>query len=194
MLFRRGVRGRKIRFLITYFPIFSFIESLSTITTKQYVKLMRKGKNPTAAPQKKGLVQDSIIENATQLWIRTSVHLRNPLQFLQLCSHCINDILIIGSEGPKPNKSEQVTSSYCDTPSSYSALIQNMEIDQEITVQPTQLVQPAQPQQQIIISRSSSSPPPLAYFPKGGPTKVPILVSSRDPPPLIPFSKKVKLS
>lgn len=35
----------------------------------------------------------TIITDATEQWIRTPVHLRNPLQFLQLSSHCANDLL-----------------------------------------------------------------------------------------------------
>lgn len=47
--------------------------------------------------KKSELVTDTIISNATQLWIKTPVHLRNPLQFLQLSSHCINDSVYLSN-------------------------------------------------------------------------------------------------
>lgn len=34
---------------------------------------------------------EKIVKNATQMWCADPIHLRNPLQFLQLSSHCIND-------------------------------------------------------------------------------------------------------
>lgn len=34
---------------------------------------------------------ETIVKNATQMWCADPIHLRNPLQFLQLSSHCIND-------------------------------------------------------------------------------------------------------
>lgn len=82
----------------TNLTIWHLLESLTTVATKTYVKLSKKKKfgshcQPQQQPQRKGrIVVDTIINNATQLWIRTAVHLRSPLQFLQLCSHCIQDI------------------------------------------------------------------------------------------------------
>lgn len=75
--------------------LWNILECLTVIATKNFVRLSKKVKSTKDTPvkQAKGkIVVETIIKNATQMWIRSAVHLRNPLQFLQLCSHCIQDI------------------------------------------------------------------------------------------------------
>lgn len=65
-------------------------------------------------PKKGQQVLDTIIKNATQQWIRTPVHLRSPLQFLQLSSHCINDTIYYASlEDLKLMKKNQQQDNNC---------------------------------------------------------------------------------
>lgn len=52
---------------------------------------------PGRLQRKNELFTETIISSATQLWIKTPVHLRNPLQFLQLSSHCINDSICLAN-------------------------------------------------------------------------------------------------
>lgn len=74
-------------------PFWNVLECITHIATRTYVKCNKKLKMAKQKPLSKNQqVLDTIVKNATQLWIRTPVHLRNPLQFLQLTSHCINDI------------------------------------------------------------------------------------------------------
>lgn len=76
-------------------------ESITYIATRAYVKVKKRKKAATqttetpAPPQPKACHKQrvAIITDATAQWIRTPVHLRNPLHFLQLCSHCINDTM-----------------------------------------------------------------------------------------------------
>lgn len=60
-------------------------------------------------PNKCQQVRGAIINDATQLWIRTPVHLRSPLHFLQLSSHCINDTIYYASlEDLKSTKNDDI--------------------------------------------------------------------------------------
>lgn len=52
----------------------------------------------TIKPNKHQRVLETIVKNATQMWCSNPIHLRNPLQFLQLSSHCINDTFMDASQ------------------------------------------------------------------------------------------------
>lgn len=54
--------------------------------------------NETIKPNKHQRVLETIVKNATQMWCSNPIHLRNPLQFLQLTSHCINDTFMEASQ------------------------------------------------------------------------------------------------
>ncbi|KAL1376396.1 hypothetical protein pipiens_016914 [Culex pipiens pipiens] len=154
--------------------IWQLLESLTQLATKHFVKLSKRNKRPLNTEQstkqlkKLQQVQVTVISNATQQWIKTAVHLRNPLQFLQLCSHCINDSLIMESIPGVPATSGSKTK----VPS---------------TVEPVQTVQQSQP-----VSIPANDPPPLAFFPKvtvqRAERAVQISYSRTEPPPLVPIS------
>lgn len=83
--------------------IWHMLESgITHIARQTFTKVTKRSKQilpGNKLPRGKGqLIQDTIIQSATQLWIKTAVHLRNPLQFLQVTSHCINDSLFAGKE------------------------------------------------------------------------------------------------
>ena len=101
--------------------IWHMLETLTHMATKTYVKLCKKSKGLIGTKQLKKcqLAMESIVTNATQLWIRTPVHLRNPLQFLQLCSHCIsNPMLFVAWEEIKNNTQKQKA----DIPRNYNTI------------------------------------------------------------------------
>ncbi|XP_055855908.1 uncharacterized protein LOC129919098 [Episyrphus balteatus] len=85
--------------------IWTILDSIRQLATKLYVNLKRKhgkstkSKNLTSAMRQRRneMVAEKIVESATQLWIKTPVHLRNPLQFLQLSSHCITDSMCLAN-------------------------------------------------------------------------------------------------
>lgn len=54
--------------------------------------------NETIKPNKHQRVLETIMKNATQMWCSNPIHLRNPLQFLILSSHCINDTFMEASQ------------------------------------------------------------------------------------------------
>lgn len=94
--------------------IWHMLESITHIARQTFTKITKRSKQMLPGnklPRGKGqLIQDTIIQSATQLWIRTAVHLRNPLQFLQVTSHCINDTLFAGVEDvDKDNSGEKST-------------------------------------------------------------------------------------
>ncbi|XP_058453543.1 uncharacterized protein LOC131431702 [Malaya genurostris] len=169
--------------------IWRMLETLTQIVTKQFVKLSKRNKRAPGVerqpkPKRKvQQVQETVMNNATQLWIKTAVHLRNPLQFLQLCSHCINDAMIteslpvpesngIAKKVPSPNVE---TTSIGDFLCSFDAPILIPELTQATTI-------------------SASDPPPLAFFPKVivkrsevNCSTSQICYSLTEPPPLVPF-------
>lgn len=80
--------------------IWVMLESITYMATRTFVKVNKRLKltkttelNKEFQPKKCQQVSGAIINDATQLWIRTPVHLRSPLHFLQLSSHCINDTI-----------------------------------------------------------------------------------------------------
>ncbi|XP_055637575.1 uncharacterized protein LOC129776151 isoform X2 [Toxorhynchites rutilus septentrionalis] len=173
--------------------IWKVVESLAQIATKQFVKLLQTQRqcvdNSPAKPLKKmHLVQETVINNAIQLWIKTSVHLRNPLQFLQLCSHCINDAMIM--------ESLQVPANYGATaksrvPSNVSST-KIASVDNNICSSP--ITTSSSKKRQLEISAPMNGPPPLAFFPKMASKPIDtnharaLSCSQLEPPPLVPIS------
>lgn len=72
--------------------VWQLLECLTQIATRVFIKCSKR-RRTAPKPNKNQQVIDAIIKNATQIWIRTPIHLRNPLQFLQLSSHCISDAI-----------------------------------------------------------------------------------------------------
>lgn len=85
--------------------IWTILDSIRHLATKLYVNLKRKHGKSTKSQnlssairqRRTEMVAEKIVESATQLWIKTPVHLRNPLQFLQLSSHCITDSMYLAN-------------------------------------------------------------------------------------------------
>lgn len=106
--------------------IWHVLECITHIATRTFVKCIKQSKHPkTKQPNKSQQAIDTIIKNATQLWIRTPVHLRNTLQFLQLSSHCINEAIHCSGYDSKfnvktSNDNTVTVSSSCSTQSSSS--------------------------------------------------------------------------
>lgn len=111
----------------------------------------------------------NIIEHLSHNWIKNSIHLRRPLQFLQIIAstNAITDSLI------------HFVSTYHDTETKLPVLqsfdvINDLPASEEVTSesQASHLVSPA----------FLSEPPPLAYFPIKKVTRT-------EPPPLILIQK-----
>lgn len=165
-----------------------------------------KQKNITVkTPNKHQKMLETIIKNATQMWCADPIHLRNPLQFLQLSSHCINDAYmeasqvhsttfseksnddrhfsVIKSNSNRKNKSATAK----DTKKHYAG--NGSECTSTETIDDIQ--------SEPILSRSSTvemvnrtEPPPLAFFPKSrNTTHNPIIFSATEPPPLVPIKR-----
>lgn len=97
--------NQELNLSVNQFTISKALEAITLIATKTYARihkqhLQKPTNNETATRRelpKSGRTKKSqnnrieIINDATQQWIRTSVHLRSPLHFLQLSSHCIDD-------------------------------------------------------------------------------------------------------
>lgn len=141
------------------------------------------------------------------MWIRTPIHLRNPLQFLQLCSHCISDTVAhFNSDDCNSSipidclaKDANITSIGYESflgdretvrlknvnrrrkKSKYEKINVDNNMDSNLSKQNQKPSQPV----------FSSEPPPLAFFPKYQRTSAqPIIFSSTEPPPLVPIERK----
>lgn len=175
---------------ITYIYI---AENLTYIATRTFVKVNKRQKNPEQPKQQKRNQQSRgyIINDVTQLWIRTPVHLRSPLYFLQLTSHCINDAIYYANLEDIRNKrktmddgdvkaklsSRQFTKR--ETSTSVGSHSSN-NVPNVITS--STIVDPSK-------NRYSSNPPPLVFFPKVKPVERKIEFRL-EPPPLVPISGK----
>lgn len=167
--------------------VWHMLETLTNLATKTFVKIKRKKTVTNKTQKKTKLVIDTIIKNATEMWIKNPVHLRNPLQFLQLCSHCIQDVNIFsvlddGRPGqaskPIPAQSKQnyyvmkmLNPAEKSNQQQYSMITLNEE---SVTNKNNGL---------IALQRHSNEPPPLAFFPKV--RKIVNPVRSSEPPPLV---------
>ncbi|XP_058822299.1 uncharacterized protein LOC131683909 [Topomyia yanbarensis] len=168
--------------------VWRMLETLTQIATKQFVKLSKRNKRTVVSEKslkskrKLQYVQETVISNATQLWIKTAVHLRNPLQFLQLCSHCINDAMIMESlPVPTNNGTTKKVPSSIVEPTPISEYICNFD---------PPMVNP-EPIRHITLT--ASDPPPLAFFPRVAVKRTEVNNASQisynqmEPPPLVPF-------
>lgn len=175
----------------------SITEHLTYTATRTFVKVNKRQKNPEPKQQKKNQQSRGyIINDVTQLWIRTPVHLRAPLYFLQLTSHCINDTIYYANLEDHRNKrratddgdvtgrstsvSRQLTRREASTSTNcnYSTVSNS---NPNVMLNST-ILDPSK-------HRYSSNPPPLVFFPKIKP------VERRaefrlEPPPLVPISGK----
>lgn len=172
-----------------------FTENLTCIATRTFVKINKRQKNPEPPKQQKRNQQSRgyIINDVTQLWIRTPVHLRSPLYFLQLTSHCINDAIYYANLEDIRNKrktmddGEVVTKLRCR---------QATKIRNVATPVNSRLVTVATSATNVILNstivdatknRFPSNPPPLVFFPKVKPVERKTEYRL-EPPPLVPIS------
>lgn len=181
-------------------------EIITNIATRTYVKQMKRSKvtNSKVHPKKGQQVLDTIIKNATQLWIRTPVHLRSPLQFLQLSSHCINDTIYYASldDLKTMRKQQQIDNSFGSGvklsvqkyPSASS--LYPMGTARAIQQLPTSFVQQPQTfrQQQMVQGRSTQiviNSNKSMTLNNDNVQQQPVPVKSSDPPPLAFFPKVI---
>lgn len=179
------------------------------------VTKLKKRLNRKKEKKKEEQFLDSMIKKATENWIRTQVHLRNPLQFLQLAGQCINNTILLAKTelGDTPIETichnEQATSYstnlylgnesnnyYHDTSNSMSDLISNVMGD-TTSIQSTSIgsthhniIQNTIQSTHNAIVGNNLEPPPLVYFPKIQRKRVIVTNSNSEPPPLVPIRSK----
>lgn len=172
---------------------FFISENLTYIATRTFVKVNKRQKNPEQSKQQKKSQQSrgTIINDVTQLWIRTPVHLRSPLYFIQLTSHCINDAIYYANLEDIRNKRKAMDDGDMKTKSisnsrhvskrdtsTSSCNSSNNANNVPNVISNSTFVNPSQ--------RFSPNPPPLVFFPK-------LKVVERkpdyrlEPPPLVPI-------
>lgn len=160
---------------------------------------------PSAAvkTKKSQQMRTTIVNDATQQWIRQPVHLRQPLHFLQMCSHCINDTIYYASlEDLKNSKTTDVVQQQQPHPQmdfAMSAVADEYIIDDfvydPVTVPSSSSVVASNDgysydalQTMPFHVVTATDPPPLAFFPKAklaAPAKR--FRFSSEPPPLVPI-------
>lgn len=143
------------------------------------------------------------------MWCSDPIHLRNPLQFLQLSSHCINDVYMEASQAQLATSSEHKSNSgndedrhfsisranssrrnkACtvkDAKKNYNAIShEDMDINLVEDISTKACLSQATGMKAV----SRSEPPPLAFFPKNGNIQKPIIFSTTEPPPLVPIQR-----
>lgn len=193
-------------------------ESITYIATRAYVKVKKRKKAAATATsesyvptQQKACHKQrgAIITDATAQWIRTPVHLRNPLHFLQLCSHCINDTMYYSSLADMKvmSRCEKVPSplTSLDTFTEHFTSVdatQSSYVAKPVPHSTHQIIQTAvisSDQTQVDFSTNAiattnifhivtpSDPPPLAFFPKVKRVSGRRPQFSSEPPPLVPI-------
>ncbi len=143
---------------------------ITKISSKNLVKLK-------ANLSKEKAKQMLIINNATAQWIKGSIILRRPLQFLQLCSHAISDSMISNLINAK-NLEDWGESDMSDRP----AQSITAEINEISNSNPG-------PSSTTHHPPFSTEPPPLIFYPKNNIRLIRKVVTNSEPPPLI-FLKK----
>lgn len=98
----------------------SFSECITHLATRTYMKCNKRQQQQSSAsdtikPNKRQRVLETIVKNATQMWCSNPIHLRNPLQFLQLSSHCINDTFMEASQVQLTIESSEAHINNCAT-------------------------------------------------------------------------------
>lgn len=170
--------------------IWVILEAITQITTKNFHRIHR-GMKELPKQSKSNLISDTILKNATQQWIKTPVHLRNPLQFLQATSHCINDSMYLSTliEATQNLNTEESESANPTSMDSYNCRdIVNSEKDQHFpSCCGSSQTQRELPVIQECITYSATEPPPLVYF------KQKVNPSSNEPPPLVAINSKRRL-
>lgn len=166
--------------------IWVILEAITQITTKNFNRMLRRVKE-SPSQNKANKISDTILKNATQQWIKTPVHLRSPLQFLQSTSHCINDTMYLSTLS-EVTQSQSVEES--EPPSSMDSYncrdIVSSEKDQYFPSCCGSSNTREIPIIQECITYSATEPPPLVYFkPKAN--------TSLEPPPLVPINFKRRL-
>lgn len=131
------------------------------------------------------------------MWIRTPIHLRNPLQFLQLCSHCISDSIA----HIRPGDGSDSLSIDCLATDADATADAEPDSEEEKIEKRKRTVQgrkkapsdaSASPTPSTLSpAKVRSEPPPLAFYPKY-PRNAgqPIIFSSTEPPPLVPILRR----
>lgn len=75
--------------------LWKLLKTITRMAQQAWVDVRRSKKvgGSSNAGNRNEKLRRTILADATEQWIRTPVHLRNPLQFLQLTSHCANELL-----------------------------------------------------------------------------------------------------
>lgn len=181
------------------------------MATRTYLKCKKRQNTTDIKPNKHQKVLETIIKNATQMWCSDPIHLRNPLQFLQLSSHCINDVYMEASQAHLIASAEHRTNSgnhdddrhfnlsksnssrrnkTCTTKDAKKNYVAIADEEMMVTlVEDISTKSSPVPQPITVKTVNRSEPPPLAFFPKKGNIQKPIIFSATEPPPLVPIAR-----
>nr|XP_029716929.1 uncharacterized protein LOC109422658 [Aedes albopictus] len=175
--------------------LWQLLETWTQLATKQYVilnKHIRKMKSSSKSYRTKSkahLVQEEAIRKAKELWKEMPENGKDPLQFLQACSHCIsNDVLT-----KRPSKGSSETE-MCkpSIPSERTIVDQPGSQTDSQHLTPLDTVNTSQSQKSEITPSREVEPPPLVFFPKlrqveSSGITTGMFQNQTEPPPLVPF-------
>lgn len=163
---------------------------------------------------------ETIVKNATQMWCADPIHLRNPLQFLQLSSHCIDDnnmeALIVNKTA---TSSTEYDNNVCGAHSNFTRRYEKLNafrrtksftikegkkhctitsdhctIDNVPLINANQSNFGSNQMEKSIpttnVGKTSNDPPPLAFYPKTYGKQVKPIIFSSTEPPPLAFYPK----
>lgn len=192
-----------------------FSECITHLATRTFMKCnKRQNSVGDIKPNKHQKVLETIVKNATQMWCSNPIHLRNPLQFLQLSSHCINDVHMEASQIhfdtidehrvsanddderqfqlSKSNSNRKQKPAFTkDCKKTYVMTMSSEHIERIVVDEVPERQVPAISKAVSEKTVNKSEPPPLAFYPKnrGKQTQQPIMFSATEPPPLVPITR-----
>lgn len=160
------------------------------------MKCNKRQHSAESKPNKHQKTLETIVKNATQMWCADPIHLRNPLQFLQLSSHCINDHYILRSSLEHDDLNGQQSNYSKLNLARKSKFISLKESKKQYSSSSDDMshlkynLSPTDSPEIIERTKNKSDPPPLAFYPRNnGKSQTPIIFSATEPPPLVPIGR-----
>lgn len=191
-------------FLDVFGFVITWTECITHLATRTFMKCNKRQISSETKPNKQQKMMETIMKNATQLWCSSPIHLRNPLQFLQLSSHCINDTFMEASQVHCVTTEQRSSPANYDdrhfqlfkASSSRKSRANGKDVRKNLIVnEPVPNHADDVPVKMAIVTKTSqtdstkSEPPPLAFYPKNrGKSQQPIIFSATEPPPLVPIA------
>lgn len=163
------------------------IEGITAIAAKVNSRLIRAVGNTRerervdVISKKSQVLSEAIIRNATEQWITQPIHLRSPLQFLQMVSHFITGTFlaaVLKTQNCDPSDISEDDLVTEVEPVECSNVLGQKKVDTK-----------RQSMESSSSTKTSTEPPPLAFYPRVIARVRAKAKDNREPPPLVPIRR-----